>query len=431
MPKTQSGGPASQSWQVFVFHLSLGGRKREVQVLAPDEKAARCGLGAFDDEQVRLQSTPEIDRKFRKLFIPDHTSQRELARVFRAIYRYVRVGAPVPDALQAASRVSRNPRMKGVLGHIYILITRDGEAPHEAFGRHTDVFGEAAVASMAAGDESGRLPQVLDDLARQAEKDNRVANKAKGALFYPGFLMMASLVSAYLVLYTSLPQTVANFEALGFEVPWILALLHDSSQWVLTHWYLSGGTLLGVAGIAATQIPKFFRTRAWDWMRIRLPIMGRFNRMLVLTRSLKTLSILLASGANIVESYEYVTKVARQFEFARYFRSVRKHVMAGREAHEAFMRERSQVTGMEVIDLANQMSVAQHAGRPEEVIRDLANGFEEDLDILAENLPRLIEPLLLAGILVIIGVMIALVLFPQMWLVVMQLKEMGAQTVQN
>jgi type II secretory pathway component PulF len=187
-----------------------------------------------------------------------------------------------------------------MLQHIHEDVL-SGNSLSDAMGRYRRVFGEAFVASIAAGETSGRLPDVLNQLVQLQRKELRLRNTLRTILAYPVLLTGVSLlVTAGLVLFV-LPSFAGVFQQYDMPLPaltrWLLAL----SSELRSHFWLWGGlAVVAFAGLTALRY-SVAGQRLWDGLALNMVLVRDVTRTLLIGRTCRLLGIMIDSGVPLLE----------------------------------------------------------------------------------------------------------------------------------
>ncbi|MCG5536230.1 type II secretion system inner membrane protein GspF [Ectothiorhodospira mobilis] len=286
----------------------------EYTALRPDGRQARGVLEGDSPRQVRQQLresglTPLAveavqQREGRRPRLPGlarGASPMDLALLTRQLATLVRSGLPLEEALGTVARQTEKARIRGMLVAVRTRVM-EGHTLARGLGDFPHVFPDIYRTTVDAGERSGHLDAVLDRLADYTENRQQMRQKIQLALFYPAVLTaMALLVTLALLTYV-VPEVVQVFEGIGQELPWLTRALIAVSDG-LRAWgpYLLGlGILVGLAlrWLLRREGPQ----RAWHALVLRLPLVGRLNRGVNTARFARTLSILSASGVDVLEA---------------------------------------------------------------------------------------------------------------------------------
>ncbi|MHB1991952.1 type II secretion system inner membrane protein GspF [Metallibacterium scheffleri] len=224
----------------------------------------------------------------------------ELALFTRQLATLLITGAPLAEALGTALRQARKPRVQRVLSGVRARVV-EGRGMAAGMADFPAVFDDVFRATVAAGEQSGKLDAVLARLADYTESRQALQQRVQQALIYPSFLViMAFGILAGLLGYV-VPKIVQVFTTMHAQLPLLTRVLIDISGFLRGWWPLLLLVLialvLGVRALLRRPVPL----QAWQRFLLRLPFFGRLVRGLETARFARTLSILTASGVPILE----------------------------------------------------------------------------------------------------------------------------------
>jgi type II secretory pathway component PulF len=275
-------------------------------------------------------------------------------------------------------------------------------------------FSNVAIAMVEQGETSGRLEAVFDKLAVMAKNRMVITGEIKSGLYYPGFIGCLLLVAMIVVNFYVLPMITKNFKLFHTDLPPATQFLFDSLQFVSDH--------PQVAFLPPILIVIAFLRRRWilkqDFTQkviVRLPKLGLLFQKEILSRSLRTLSMLYQTGVYQRDAFAITANVADHVEYSAYFRAISDHLSKSANLYQAFLRERHRI-GRLGKAVADQMKVASSSADPSVILTRIATLFEEEALRDAKNMPKLIEPILILIILVFVGFLAAAVYLPNLYL---------------
>src|SRR5690606_25374650 len=164
-------------------------------------------------------------------------------------------------------------------------------------------------ASVAAGEQSGELPQVMLQLADHLEQAGTLRRKTQQALIYPALVATVALLIVTALMVWVVPQVVGVFAQTRQTLPLLTRVMIQTSSF-LQNWgwlvliLLSGAGLLFAWGL---RLPAF--RLLVDRFLLGLPVLGRHLRTLEATRFASTLSILVGSGVPLLAALYAGAKV--------------------------------------------------------------------------------------------------------------------------
>src|SRR5262245_7647108 len=189
-----------------------------------------------------------------------------------------------------------------------------GQLLSEAMSAHPDIFSRLYVAMVEAGEAAGVLDVVLDRVAIQIEKEEKLKRRVKGAMIYPAVVLtFAFLVLTGLLMFL-VPVFVKIFDQLGGQLPKLTEIVMHMSNGLRYPWFpgipipgvvfVVGGLIGGL--IAFKRWKKTDKGRAsWDTFKLKIPMqIGTVVRKVAMARFSRTLSTLIASGVDIMRALE-------------------------------------------------------------------------------------------------------------------------------
>jgi len=314
---------------------------------------------------------------------------REQALILGQLATLLRAGEPLVDALAALGGADQPRPVRRVLMSVRARVV-EGQSlatAMDAFPRH---FPDIVRASIAAGERSGRLVQVLDQLAAHAQRRERVGRGLWAALLYPVLLaVMAVLVVAGLLGYV-VPRIVTVFDNFQQELPlatrWLIALSDFVSAW--GYWLMLA---LAAALAAVLWLGRDPARRArWQGWLVRLPVLGRLVWASEAARFTRTMAILLASAVPMVQALRVSARVVATLP-----------ARAGIEQAAARVREGSSLgaalrTGAWLPPVVLQLvDSGERGGELAELLQRAADIQEQDMDASLNVITGLAQPVLI------------------------------------
>lgn len=246
-------------------------------------------------------------RKINAFFI-DHTkiTIREKATVLRLLGVMLNAGLPLIKSLNTLSNQStKNKRLARVLADLAQEI-EGGSSLSGGMASYPDVFDEAQIGVVKAGEASGQLNKTLKSLAKEMEKSASVAGKIKGALIYPIVILTLLVAVIFLLMIMVVPQITKLFTETGGTLPLPTQILIGTSNFFVDWWpfiVISVAALIfGLMAAKKTRSGKYL----WDLMLLKLPIFGTIFQKGALSKFARGLSNMLSSGVPIIQSLEIV-----------------------------------------------------------------------------------------------------------------------------
>ncbi|HEX7418188.1 MAG TPA: type II secretion system F family protein, partial [Steroidobacteraceae bacterium] len=213
----------------------------------------------------------------------------------------VRAALPLEEALLAVSQQSEKPRVQSILIGVRASVM-EGHTLADGLTKYPRVFPEIYRATVAAGEQSGHLDQVLERLADYTENREQTRQKVIGALLYPIVLsFLCFFIVSGLLVYV-VPKVLEVFQSSKAKLPFATRLLVGTSDFLRDY----GIWLLIAIIIAVVLTLRWLRDpaakRRFHRLQLRLPIVGRLVRGFNAARFTRTLSILTAASVPVLEA---------------------------------------------------------------------------------------------------------------------------------
>ena len=235
-------------------------------------------------------------------------SAADLALLTLQLSTLVQAGLPLEEALEAVAKQSAKRRVSGLLSAVRSRVL-EGHALASALAQFPGAFPELFCATVAAGERSGHLGQVLEQLASYTQARQASRQKIQMALVYPAVLMLASVLIVGFLLGYVVPDVVKIFVESGQALPWLTQALIAASDGLRSH----GLLLLGVIALLVALWRWSLRQPAWRlrWhgLVLSLPVLGEVLRAMETARFASTLAILGRSAVPLVDALEIAAAV--------------------------------------------------------------------------------------------------------------------------
>ncbi|SFD70504.1 general secretion pathway protein F [Sulfitobacter brevis] len=235
------------------------------------------------------------------LFSRSRISGRQLTLVTRQLATLVGSGIGVEQALKTVADQSSTPVVSSLLLNLRGAVL-DGRSFAQALGDYPQTFGDFYRASVAAGEASGQLGQVMDHLSGFVETRAKNRQTVQLALLYPAILALVSLAVIVALLTFVVPDIVRVFTSRGAELPLLtrtlIALSAFINQWGLV---VLGGIAGAITGIAALLRRPAIRLR-WHRFLAQFRITRGFSLKTNAVQFAGTLATLTVSRVPLVDA---------------------------------------------------------------------------------------------------------------------------------
>jgi type IV pilus assembly protein PilC len=278
----------------------------------------------------------------------------------------------------------------------------------QAMERHPKVFSRLFVSMVEAGEAAGILDQVLDRMAFQIERETKLKRRVKGAMMYPTMvLIFATLVLVGMLLFL-VPIFTKIFTDLGGELPKLTQIVVAMSDFIKNYWYA-----MIIAGIGGTfGFKKWRKTehgkRNWDKFKLKLPMqVGDVVLKVTMARFSRTFSTLVGAGVDIIKAIEITAQTAGNWVVEDALLEVKTRV------HEGVPIAQPLVENDIFPPMVSQMvRVGEETGELDKMLGKIADFYEEEVDAAISTLTSIIEPIMMMGVGMMVGVIIISMYMP-------------------
>ncbi len=336
----------------------------------------------------------------------DRIKAQEISVFTRNLATMTSAGFPVVEALGSISEQVEHLLMREIVVQIREKV-REGSPLSEALAQFPELFSAMFISMLKAGEKSGKLEDILNQLADYLDKKEALKNKIVTALAYPVLMTMVGFaIVAFLLIYI-IPQLTVLFVQSNKQLPWPTRLLLGTSDFMVAYWW---GVLAVLAGIYA-GFQKWASTETgayrFDGIKLRMPVFGDLFRKVAISRFVRTLGILLKSGVPILQAMDIVRNVVGNLVIAESLDKTRKEVSQG--ANLATPLRQSGLFPPMVIDM---ISAGQKSGQLENMLMKLADDYDREVENTIAMLTSLLEPVIIMCMGLTVGFIVLAVLLP-------------------
>ncbi|NJJ39474.1 type II secretion system F family protein [Paenibacillus apii] len=318
----------------------------------------------------------------------------------------IRAGVSIIDATRILAEQTDSKPLRKALQDVNSSLMR-GVAFSQAVQEHKKIFPSLFVSMVRAGEESGDLEGTLDRLAMYFEKQHTTTEKIKSALTYPITVAIMAVAAVIYLLWAIVPQFVTMFESMNAELPAITKLVLALSQSIQGQWYF---WLLGIIVlVAAFQIAKRTEKGAYaiDYAKLKVPVFGKLNQKGSIAQFTRTFSSLYASSVPILQSLSIVEEIAGNRIIGKYIRSAGDSLRLGNPLSDPLKK------AWVFPPLVTQMiAIGEETGALDQMLSKVADFYEMDVENTVDRLKSLLEPLLIAFLAGVVGVIVAAIMLP-------------------
>ena len=165
----------------------------------------------------------------------------------RQLSTLIGAGLPLATSLRTVAEQTQSKSMKSVVEEILTSV-ESGKTLYDSFSQFPDIFNGVYLALIQAGETSGTLDLALKRLADQEEKDAAMMSKIRGALVYPGIILVVIIAVLAFMMIMVVPQVENLYKDMGQQLPQLTQFLVNLSNFFANFWWLVALVLAGIIG---------------------------------------------------------------------------------------------------------------------------------------------------------------------------------------
>ncbi len=333
-------------------------------------------------------------------------SQQDLSNMVRQLATLVKAHVPIVESLSALVDQIDNVKLRKVLMSIRQDV-KEGRTIGDAFAAFPKIFDNVFVNMVRAGESSGRLDVVLLRLADFAEGRLKLKGKVQGAMTYPIIMVVVGTIIFVVLMLKVVPTITGMFNDTKQALPTPTVILIAASDFLQAHGFK---LLVGVLG-SAILLQRYIATKAGrerkDAFLLKAPLFGMLNRMICVSRFARTLGTLLSSGVPMLTALEITRNVVSNATFERVVEAATEQVREGRPL--AYTLKQS---GEFPPIVVHMVGVGEKTGELEQMLLNVAEGYEQQVEMKLGQVTTALEPLMLVGMAGAVGFIVMAILLP-------------------
>ena len=249
----------------------------------------------------------------------------------------LRAGVNIIEALTDLRDSTENPGFKQVVASLLEDI-EGGLKLSEAMANHPYCFDGVFVALVRAGEQSGQLTEVLDELSENLKWQDEMASQAQRALIYPAIVTVVIIAVIFVLMTVLVPQLASTFKTLVPKLPRETEILVGLSNIFLKWWYL----MLGVPVVVGAAAWLFAQSnerakRALDEAMLRFPVVGPIRHKIILARFSTFFAMLYRAGISVLDCIQICEKIVGNRVMEDGLQRVGRSISEGQGITQAFI----------------------------------------------------------------------------------------------
>lgn len=389
-------------------YIAYGENKRIVRgsMEAASESAVEEALEHQGYQLISLKAVaagPTLEQMLPSLF---RIRAGDVIAFSRQLTTLLEAGIGILAAVGMLQEQASNRQFKRVLDSV-IDDLRAGTPFSAALARHPRVFPQLYQRMVEVGERTGEPEAALKQVTDYMERENAASKKLGRAMIYPVMILVMAIAVVMLLITVALPPMVDMFDSLDTDLPLTTRILIGTVNFVSVNkiTLLLAGGALGALAIICFRRPEI--RLALDRLLLRVPIIGSISLQGEVARLSRVMSALVRGGLALPETMELAADTARNRAVKQALTEVQEELLLG----QGLSGPMSQIRLFPPV-LVQMVKVGEETGTLDSTLVTVADFYEAEAQAKTDAFISLIEPLMTAGIALLVGFIALSVITP-------------------
>ena len=307
-------------------------------------------------------------------------------------------GVPILEGLTDLRDSIEHPAFREVIAGLIESI-EGGQTLSQGMAAHPDVFSQVFVNLVGAGEESGKLAEILGTLAESLKWEDELASQTKKILMYPAFVATIVLSATCFLMIYMVPQLKLFVKNMGQTLPTHTKLLFFLSDLLVNYWYvfLLTPAIISIAALLILRSNPLARLQM-DGLKLKLPLVGPILKKIILSRFANTFAMLYSAGIPILESIRTTQHIVGNRMIRRALQAVEQSIREGRNVAGAFHD-----AGIFPPLIVRMLRVGENTGGLDKALLNVSYFYTRDVRESVGKAQTIIEPMLTVFMGILLG----------------------------
>ena len=331
---------------------------------------------------------------------------KELVLISRQLSSLLSAGITIVRSLDMLYQQMETKRSKKCVGEIYESI-QQGKTLSEAFRDQREILPSIMVSMIAAGEESGRLDEIMARLAEHFQKESKLKNKISSAMVYPKILAFVTVAITVGLMTFLVPGIAETIIGLGGELPALTKAIMAISNSLVHFWFVYI-IIIGSAVFAFKTWKKSDKgSLQWAKLMLDMPIVGKATKMTAAARFCRTVSTLLKSGISVLSAIEITSASLDNKILEKKLNDARLEIRKGTTLSKSIKN----ITEFPPMIYA-MTAIGEESGTLDAILEKAADFFEDEADAATTKMVTALEPCMLVIMAIVVGLTVGGIAMP-------------------
>ncbi|MHC4113842.1 MAG: type II secretion system F family protein [Planctomycetota bacterium] len=333
----------------------------------------------------------------------------KLNEIVNFIYKFATMyssGLPIIQSLEAIGQETENDALRYILLDIQQSI-ETGATLKDAFKKHEKTFSNFFIGMLEVGESGGKLTETLEMSASYVEKQADIKSKVKAAFAYPIIVGILCVIIVCAVIIFVIPVFSELYEQLDAALPGPTQFLIIMNTMLIQWWWLAFLAIGGGIFILRRLLEKPRYRLKWDAFKLNMPIFAKLNRMVVISRFMRSFAILVTAGLSFDDALKVANDVTDNAKISEITDQLQKSIAKGNSMADS-LRE-CDIFPPTIIQL---VAAGEEVGALAKMLNKGIDFLDKEIERKTKSLLVKLEPIMTLTMAVIVGFILIGVYLP-------------------
>lgn len=335
----------------------------------------------------------------------EKVKDKEISVLCKKIGILIESGCEVTKLISILKKQS-DKKISNLLSNISNHI-QNGNSITDAF-ENTKVFSKFFISMVKAGEVSGNLDLVMNNLSDYYDKEYKLKGKITNILIYPITLIILSILALLVILVAVIPIFENVFVNNNINPPLSTKILINISAFLRSNiLYVGVGFMTFTIALYYFVKKSIMLNYEINKLKLKIPFIKYINQLIITTRFSRALCILISSGIQIVDAIDISSKVIdNEFVYERLLLS-NDYIKKGNSIGDSL-----NLSNIFPKLFLSMVAIGEESGKLDVSLMTINRFYENELDTNIQQLMKIIEPIIIVIIGLFVGTFIISMVIP-------------------
>jgi len=364
------------------------------------------GLTPISVEEIKSKGLAgQLIREFHFFFSVRRVKAAEITIFFRQLATMLAAGISLSECLENLSSQTDNKNFAGLIKELRKYVVY-GNSFSQALSEYPHLFPPLVTEMVTIGEETGSLDKIIFNLVSYLEAQIALKKKVISVSRYPLFVFCFFMVVVGVMVFFLIPTFKVIFSSYGAQVPILTQFIIDISNFLVRGLPYEVILFLGMSLLGYGYLHTAKGRALLDTLKLKIPIMAKITHSIVLARICRSMGTLLESGVSLTTALEH-TAIANNIIAEKALRQIRKKIIQGSILSQE-LRNQSFFPSL----IAGMVQTGEESGKLGDILLQIASFYESEADYRIKAVISILEPVLIIGVGIMIGLFIISMYLP-------------------